>query len=85
MRVMSDMKIIAAQLQKKIDQEEPHEDLVVDIFEELKGLEESYWKYLVALSKAVVKSVVAGVQFVDDRVKYGTADDATAHPWGSLT
>jgi hypothetical protein len=80
-RVMSDMKTIASKLQKKIDEKQPHEALVVDIFEELKGLEESYWKYIVALSKAMVKAVTAGVQFVDERVKYDDPNDA----WGHLT
>jgi len=88
-KVMADMKTIADELQKKIDQQQPHQDVAADFVQELEGLESKYWKYIVGLSRAVVYAVCAGQDFTEapgafESVRFATADGSTSYPYGAL-
>lgn len=88
-KVMADMKDIADQIQKKIDAAEKHPDIVADFAGRLTDLETKYWKYIVALSRAVVGAVCAGQSFVDapgtfENVRFATKDGSTSYAYGAL-
>ena len=84
--IMREMKVISKKLQAKIDSKKDHKGLVEDIFEKLKELEEKYWDFLVALSRAVVESVTAGKEYKHDLVRYAPKDKKakSRYEWGSL-
>ena len=85
--VITKLKEIAKTLQELIDQKKPHEELEAAIFQDLKGLEDDFWRYIVRLSKAVVNAVVEGQEFVNEEkftVRFSKKDGETAYKWGAL-
>lgn len=78
--VAKDLNRVSTDLQSKIDQAQPHDTLKADVFQDLKNLEEKCWKVIVKLSRVAVPNAYKGIQFVDDRVKWKTADKAYDFP-----
>ncbi|NTX38170.1 AHH domain-containing protein [Myxococcus sp. CA033] len=85
-QVIRDMKVIAKDIQEKINSNQDHKALVMDIFTQLKDLEEDYWDLLVDLSRAVVASVTAGKEYKHDLVRYTPKGKQakSRYEWGSL-
>ncbi|MFY2558972.1 AHH domain-containing protein [Corallococcus terminator] len=85
-QVMRDMRVIAKDLQAKIDANQDHNLLVVDIFTYLKDLEDDYWKVLVKLSRAVVAAVTQGKEYMHPLVRYApkSLTAQSRYEWGAL-
>jgi len=85
-QIMRDMRVIAKDMQKKIDAKKDHKALVADIFTQLKQLEKKYWIVLVNLSRAVVASVTEGKEYKHPLVRYAPKDKKakSRYEWGSL-
>lgn len=80
-QVMDSLKEISKDLQKKIDEAEPHETLKTDVFDQLKDAEEDAWDYLVELSRIAVPKAVRGERLVNhELLKYETEDKVYQYP-----
>ncbi|TQF09931.1 hypothetical protein FJV41_42060 [Myxococcus llanfairpwllgwyngyllgogerychwyrndrobwllllantysiliogogogochensis] len=85
-QVMRQMKVIAKDIQAKIDSKQAHEALLEDIFKQLQQLENRYWILLVKLSRAVVASVTQGKEYKHALVRYAPKDlkAKSRYEWGAL-
>jgi A nuclease family of the HNH/ENDO VII superfamily with conserved AHH len=75
-KIVKDLKRVADDLQKKIDEAGPHDGdkLKADIFEQLKNAEEDAWKFIVKLSRVAIPMACRGLQFQHPSVKWQTED-----------
>lgn len=73
-KIVKDLKVIADDIQKKIDEGADHEDLKADVFEQLKNAEEDAWKFIVKLSRVAVPMACKDLQFQHPSVKWQTED-----------
>ncbi len=86
-KVMGEMRKVSDRLQKIIEQAQAHGNLPEACFDELKKLEEYFWKFLVGLSKRIVQAKVSGVRYAgpgSEHVRYESKDGSTQYEWGSL-
>ena len=83
-RVMERLKEISKDIQAKIDKGEPHKDVVLDLFEQLKELEEEFWDFIVGLSEVVVAAVTSGQTYVHDHVRFAPEKGKSTYDYGAL-
>jgi len=68
--VMTSLKSVADEIQKKIDAAQPHDAIKVDLFEQLKRVEERFWRVIVSLSRVSVTSACKGIKFTHELIKW---------------
>ena len=84
--VMTKCQDISQALQRDVDKNKGKhkKDLKTAIAEELRGLEEDLWDFLVALSQDVVNAVIEGQEFDEGQPVRFSKKDGTPYKWGAL-
>jgi HNH/ENDO VII superfamily nuclease len=82
--VMQKLHAIAKRLAKLKSQKKPHQALKDNVFQDLRQAENDTWDLLIKLGKSFAAAKVAGKRVKDAWASYGTQDDPSKYPWGSL-
>ena len=81
--VIKDLQTLQKTIQKLIDKQEDHTAIKASLVDELKGLEEKYWKYVVGIGRKSVKAVSEGTALEGYSVRY-EAKSGRVYQWGAL-